>query len=118
MEVREDKKGQVKHRFLEQRNVPGLLLEGKVPLTKKDRKLRARLKENKGRSLKILAVLVSEWRRLKLRWMIGLIELLTGWKVRVKGIRSLTALRGLGVRAVLRSMEEALCKARLTMAEG
>jgi len=46
--------------------VPGLSSEGRVPLTKKDRKLRARLK--------ISAVVKSEWRRLKSRLMIGLIE--------------------------------------------
>jgi len=48
-EVREEMNGQLKHRLREQRNVPGLSSEGRVPLTKKDRKLQARLKENKGR---------------------------------------------------------------------
>jgi len=106
-DVREEMNGQVKHRLREQRNVPGMSSEGCVP--KKDRKLRARLKDNKGRWLKISVVVKSEWRRLKLWLMIGLMELLLGWKVRLKGIRSLSIMRGLGVITVLWSIEDALC---------
>ena len=47
--VRETTKGQVRHRLREQRKVPGSLLEGSVPLTKKVRRLRSFLKEKSGR---------------------------------------------------------------------
>ena len=43
-EVRETTKGQVRHRLREQQKVPGSLLEGSVPLTKKVRRLRSFLK--------------------------------------------------------------------------
>ena len=47
--VRETTKGQVRHRLQEQGKVPGSLLEGSVPLTKKVRRLRSFLKEKSGR---------------------------------------------------------------------
>ena len=46
--VRETTKGQVRHRLREQRKVPGSLLEGSGPLTKKVQRLRSFLKEKKG----------------------------------------------------------------------
>ena len=47
--VRETTKVQVRHLLREQRKVPGSLLEGSVPLTKKVRKLRSFLKKKRGR---------------------------------------------------------------------
>ena len=47
--VYETTKEQVKHRLREQRKVPGSLLEGSIPLTKKVRRLRSFLKEKSGR---------------------------------------------------------------------
>ena len=43
--VRKTTKGQVRHRLREQRKLPDSLLEGRVPLTKKVRRLRSFLKE-------------------------------------------------------------------------
>ena len=42
----------------EQRKVPGSLLEGRTPRTRKLRRLRSRLKGKSGRSLKILEVAI------------------------------------------------------------
>ena len=47
-EVRETTKGQVRHRLREQQKVPGFLLEGSVPLTKKSAKTATFLKEKSG----------------------------------------------------------------------
>ena len=71
-------RGHVLQREREQRKVPGSLLEDKTPLTRKLRRLRSRLKEKSGRSLKILEVARSELSKLKLRLTIGLIALLSG----------------------------------------
>ena len=48
-EVRGTTKGQVRHRLREQRKVPGSLLDGAVPLTKKVQKMRSFSKEKSGR---------------------------------------------------------------------
>ena len=42
-------KGHVRQRFREQRKVPGSLSQGRIPLTKKARRLRSFLKEKSGR---------------------------------------------------------------------
>ena len=58
-EVRETKKGQVRHRLWVQRKVQGSLLEGCAPLTKKALRLRSFLKERVGVDLKYLSARIS-----------------------------------------------------------
>ena len=55
----------------EQRKVPGSLSDGRVPLTRKARRLRSFLKEKRGRSLKILDIVGSALSILRLRVIIG-----------------------------------------------
>ena len=77
-EVRRAIKGHVLQRLREQRKVPGSLSDGRVPLTRKARRLRSFLKEKRGRSLKTLDIVGSALSILRLRVIIGFIVLLIG----------------------------------------